>query len=291
MSYMRSVFLQKDKSIFKVDELPAGRFAESLGLPGAPKIKFLSKELAKKRKNASHIAQAAQADAGMAPSDGDDSGNSQDDTEDESKDAEVAEEHGEIVSVATVSKKDVRTKYDRMFERKNQNILSDHYTKLIDHSADDAEDENDFITLKRADHDLLEALPEAQTLSRRKQKMGTSKKAMLKLRGHGEKLLFDDDGKPHKIYEMRDAEKEFEGEDVLGVGREFAEGERGKLKEADVQDKAEARERRKEKKRKRKEREKEVRFYVRSSKQVGDDVFIPGTWDGRGYLTTSGSRS
>ena len=53
VSYLRSVYLQKDKSIFKVDELPAERFAEALGLPGMPKIKFLSKEMAKKKKNAS----------------------------------------------------------------------------------------------------------------------------------------------------------------------------------------------------------------------------------------------
>lgn len=60
---MRSVYLHKDKSIFKVDELPADRFAESLGLAGAPKIKFLSKELAKKKKNASRSISAAQAAA------------------------------------------------------------------------------------------------------------------------------------------------------------------------------------------------------------------------------------
>lgn len=53
VSYLRSVYLHKDKSIFKVDELPVKQFAESLGLPGVPKIKFLSKELAKKKKNAS----------------------------------------------------------------------------------------------------------------------------------------------------------------------------------------------------------------------------------------------
>lgn len=52
MSYLRSIHLHKDKSIFKIDELPVERFAESLGLPGMPKIKFLSKEAAKKRKNA-----------------------------------------------------------------------------------------------------------------------------------------------------------------------------------------------------------------------------------------------
>ena len=50
---MRSIYLQKDKSIFKIEELPVDLFAESLGLPGTPKIKFLSKELAKQKKNAS----------------------------------------------------------------------------------------------------------------------------------------------------------------------------------------------------------------------------------------------
>jgi ATP-dependent RNA helicase DDX10/DBP4 len=49
--------------IFKIDELPAERFAESLGLPGAPKIKFLSKEAAKKRKNASRLVEAAEIEA------------------------------------------------------------------------------------------------------------------------------------------------------------------------------------------------------------------------------------
>jgi len=38
------------------------RFAESLGLPGTPKIKFLNKEIAKKKKNASRTLEAAQAE-------------------------------------------------------------------------------------------------------------------------------------------------------------------------------------------------------------------------------------
>src|SRR3979490_3342448 len=51
MSYMKSIYLQKDKSIFKLGELPADKFAESLGLPGTPKIKFLRKDPAQKEKN------------------------------------------------------------------------------------------------------------------------------------------------------------------------------------------------------------------------------------------------
>ena len=58
---------------------------------------------------------------------------------------------------------------------------------------------------------------------------------------------------------MKKAEEVFKDQDdVREAGREFAERERGKLKEADMIDRAEAKEKKKEKKRKRKEREREV---------------------------------
>lgn len=37
---MKSIYLQKDKTIFDLSEYPADAFATSLGLPGAPQIKF-----------------------------------------------------------------------------------------------------------------------------------------------------------------------------------------------------------------------------------------------------------
>jgi ATP-dependent RNA helicase DDX10/DBP4 len=52
---LRSVHFQKNKDVFKLGELPIEAFAASLGLPGAPKIKFLSKEMAKQKKNAPKI--------------------------------------------------------------------------------------------------------------------------------------------------------------------------------------------------------------------------------------------
>ena len=58
VSYVRSVYLHKDKSIFKLEALPVDRFAESMGLPGTPKIKFFSRELAKQKKNASREVEA-----------------------------------------------------------------------------------------------------------------------------------------------------------------------------------------------------------------------------------------
>jgi ATP-dependent RNA helicase DDX10/DBP4 len=167
-----------------------------------------------------------------------------------------------------------------MFERKNQNILSEHYSKLISHEdADDADD--DFITLKRANHDLddvdsLHQVPSrpfngiyattfeqdvTANLSKRKLKMGKAKRTIA-IGGINTKLVFDDEGKAHQLYELEDGEKWFEERGgLLGAqeeGRKFAEGERTKMKVADVVDREEAREKKREKKRKRKDREKAV---------------------------------
>lgn len=53
ISYVRSVYLQSDKTVFKLDELPLEAYATSLGLAGAPQIRFPTKEATSKRKNAS----------------------------------------------------------------------------------------------------------------------------------------------------------------------------------------------------------------------------------------------
>ncbi|KAI0059949.1 DEAD-domain-containing protein [Artomyces pyxidatus] len=269
VSYLRSIHLQKDKSIFKISELPVEAYAASLGLPGAPKIKFLTREQAKGKKNASRAAAALQAEIAeeRAQPSGDE--DSDEGGEDESSDGGASDPEAPAVE-AQVGKHEkpnrVRTKYDRMFERKNQNILSEHYTKLVDHSLDgpgDDDEEDEFITLKRADHELPgdEALSVSDNISKRKLKMGQSKRAMLKFKGAPQRLVFDDEGEAHEIYEMKDVDEVFgkagEGA-LLEAGRRFVESERGKLKEADLFDKEEAKEKKKEKKRKRKEREHEI---------------------------------
>lgn len=150
-----------------------------------------------------------------------------------------------------------------MFERKNQNILSEHYTKLVDHSAD-VDDEDDFITLKRVDHELddIPTIPEGEYTSKRKQKMANSKKAIAKSGPKGHKLVFDEDGNAHELYEMKEVEEVFrDKDDVKEAGKKFAESERSKMVTVDVLDKEEAKEKKREKKRKRKEREREVCRY------------------------------
>ncbi|TFY77082.1 hypothetical protein EWM64_g6930 [Hericium alpestre] len=264
VSYVRSVHLQKDKSVFKVTELPVEQYAASLGLPGVPKIKFLSKEQAKAKKNASRAVaemetKVSKAKGRLMPeSDGE-----EEDEEDEEDAIESEVDEAPQPAKADAPEKDqkanrVRTKYDRMFERKNQSILSEHYTKLVDHSALNDDDGDDFITLKRADHGLDEdQLPASEHISKRKLKMGTSKRAMLKFKGAPTRIVFDDAGNPHEAYDMKHVEDVFgEGERAaLDAGKKFVESERGKLADADWRDKEEAREKRTEKKRKRKNRE------------------------------------
>jgi len=60
ISYMKSIYLQKDKSIFKLEELPSDKFAIALGLPGTPKIKFLRKDAAQKKKNVQRVIPGAE---------------------------------------------------------------------------------------------------------------------------------------------------------------------------------------------------------------------------------------
>ncbi|KAJ3762965.1 ATP-dependent RNA helicase dbp-4 [Lentinula raphanica] len=268
VSYFRSVYLHKDKSIFKIAELPANEFADALGLPGVPKIKFLTKEVAKQKKNADRRVDTAKQQAlRERREESDDEGETDDggvhSSSDEENESDVEKEPAAAEEVVSKSRKNggIRTKYDRMFERKNQDILSHHYSKLIE--QDVASNEDDFITLKRADHDLDDtSLKEValENLSKRKQKLGNAKRTILLNAPSTKKIVFDESGVGREAEEVANAEdwvKEKGGiEGVVQEGKQYAETERGKMKIADVLDKQEAREKKKEKKRKRKEREK-----------------------------------
>ncbi|KAJ0333673.1 hypothetical protein COL922a_010743 [Colletotrichum nupharicola] len=251
ISYVRSVHLQRDKEVFKFDELDLDAYAASLGLPGAPQIKLRKGEDAKKIKNAPRA------------------GTSSD------------EENSDSDAPKKPKKQEVRTKYDRMFERTNQDVLSGHYTKLVANGevsgpAIDDNDEDDFLSVKRVlNDDTLDAesanAPGAKPKviaygdqqfivdSKRREKALSSKKKMLKFKGRGTKLVFDEDGNAHQIYELQN-EDDFKQEGPAEELRQkFVESETARVKEADMDDKELAREKRREKRLKRKLAEKEER--------------------------------
>lgn len=177
----------------------------------------------------------------------------------------------------------VRTKYDRMFERKNQSILAPHYSALISHEDDEGEDggDDDVFTLARKDHDIdlpadnslfeetptagpstntatgtgAEPLISSEDLSKRKLKAATSRKALLKSRPAPEKVIFDEEtGEARNFYESGKDVETAAGDQASR--QKFLEEERERMREAHRIDKEVAREKKREKKRKRQEREK-----------------------------------
>lgn len=282
ISYVKSIFLQKDKEVFKLKELPLEEYAASLGLPGAPRIRFIKGEDTKAQKNKPRALARLE-------------------NEDDSD-----EEGGEKKE----KKKEVRTKYDRMFERRNQDVLAEHYSKLINDDgtaiaqgqngiAGDADEDEDFLSVKRryeaGDEDLpggdddleervkrkevkvvnLEGTKEPLIIdSKRREKLLKSKKKLLKYMSKGTKLVYDDDGNPHEVYEMEDEEK-FRAAGAPEEQRaRFVEREAERTRIADVEDKEIAKRKRREKKEKRKAREREERERLERERGVGGGVVL-----------------
>jgi ATP-dependent RNA helicase DDX10/DBP4 len=235
VAYMRSVYLQRNKQVFDVTALPAEEFALSLGLAGAPKIKFVKK--------AEQKLMGAQ--------------EKKQETSDESEEEEEEPQQQQQ-----------KTKYDRMFQRKNQDILSEHYNKLVDYEGDkiklddDLDEDEDFLTIQRADH-ALESESEddmnqvvGENISKRKAKM--SKKERAKNMPRGDKLLFDEEGNAHAMYELVEEKDFLKDGDAKSQIKAFIE-EKGELMQtADKEDKEFAKQKKLEKKIKRKERERAV---------------------------------
>lgn len=284
IAYVKSIHVQKDKEIFNLKELPLEEYAASMGLPGAPRIKFIKGDDTKDRKNApralEHLSSDDESDSGA--------------------------EDGNKKQKSKKDEPPVRTKYDRMFERRNQDVLADHYSKLINDdgtiaapnkstaATNDADEDDDFLSVKRryeaGDKDLdvgsssddddngdekdenNNSSQQPQDVkvvsvngneplvidSKRREKLLKSKKALLKYKGKGTKLVYDDDGNAHELYEMED-EKDFQARgDAKDQQAKFIAQEGERTRQADVEDKELARQKKREKKEKRKAREREM---------------------------------
>ncbi|GAA98398.1 hypothetical protein E5Q_05084 [Mixia osmundae IAM 14324] len=252
ISYVKSIHLQKDKSVFMLDEYPLEKYATSLGLAGAPQIRFVSKAEASSRKNADWSLENVKTQPIVGDASSDEEPTHLSDVAEDSA-SESAE--AEVATFAPLSqRKSSKTKVDRMFGRQNNNILSDHYSKVVNHGSDAVdESEDEFITMKRTDHGLDEDnLPESAYLSKRKIKAGQSKKAMLSKRGVPTKTTFDDEGHARADNAVQREEDFIAQGDVQELGRQFVAAERAALQTIDVDDKALAKAKRREKKRKRK---------------------------------------
>ncbi|KAI9832194.1 MAG: ATP-dependent RNA helicase dbp4 [Phylliscum demangeonii] len=268
-SYLRSVHMQKDKEIFQLQALPLADFAASLGLAGVPQMNFSPGADPKTLKNAPRPRRASSSD------DDDGDGDENDPNEPRTNGATKRKRKEEPA----------RTKYDRMFERRNQDVLADHYTAMIqpDDGEDDggagtdatrhrlhadADEDDSFLTVKRrlnVDEPTngnglpVPRLPTAHGAplvidSKRREKMLRSKKKLLKFKGKGTKLVFDDDGVAHDVYPLADETQFRRSGDPESLRQRYLAQEGLRALVADQSDKLAAKAKRREKMQKRKGR-------------------------------------
>jgi ATP-dependent RNA helicase DDX10/DBP4 len=262
--YLRSIWLNANKKVFDVTQLPIEDYASSLGLPGVPQLKFIRR--LKDEKNKIKAAAAGQHGQHVSFATGDDS-----EYEDDGRGKD----------------KPPVTRVDKMFAKRNQSVLWGHYSK-IKTGHDDSEERNgsdsdeeedvDFLKLTRRDHELdINQLPTCaptfheRPLSVRDKRNMKIKSRTMREADHlsGTKIEFDDDGTPHLSWKLEtEAEFNNQGDTTSASGgivekhQKYIYALKDALKEADVEDKQAHKMRLREKKlkEKMKERRKNQRY-------------------------------
>ncbi|KAG0562080.1 hypothetical protein KC19_9G116500 [Ceratodon purpureus] len=142
-TYLRSIHVRSDKSIFDVTKLPHAEYAASLGLPTTPRIRFLKRGV----KGGKNI-QGSDEDVSEKGSD------EENDDEDEAERMISEDDQEETTKEANVpAEKKKKSKLDRLFARKNNDVLSSAFDKVRAHDEDDDgeanSDSDEFLTKKR----------------------------------------------------------------------------------------------------------------------------------------------
>lgn len=228
VSYIKSISVQKDHEIFKLNALPLEEYANALGLPGTPKIKRLSKVDSAKTnflKNQSHGLKVLQNER----------------TEGE-KDIKMKD------------KKKGRSRYDRMVERRNDDVFAHHYSKLISHDSLEDELQSDKEFFKPTGRFNLSAEVELNSLadqkvnvnttgidqfvsdSKRRSKLAISKKGLTKTRPKGAKIVFDEEVGLRPVGDFTDEAGFHARGDVEVLRQSFLGQEQKAVATADIED-------------------------------------------------------
>lgn len=208
VSYIKSVFLMKNKNVFKVQELDMDSFAKSLGLVSLPRIRFIDRIKYMRLNNAKKDAEIRkQSDDSTDVSDDDDD---DDDDLSSNEDQESSEEESdEEDAIDESDKSDSETKNHGV----DFNVTSD------------SEEEEDLFRIKRKNHEIeqeLSSLSEDEDSKATKNKIVTkaaiAKRVLKKKIVANKKVLFNEDGE-----EVLDDKKQLLSE----LGREYMDQNSG----------------------------------------------------------------
>lgn len=174
VTYLRSIHLRPDKEIFDVSKLPIEDFSVSLGLPTAPRIRFLKRTGNKPKNVDAEIALEVEKKQGIINNDDNASDGDQEFLE------KVASEK---------SKTPIKhSKFDQRLTGEDIDILSPASQNL--RSANEVEGDDGFLTKKRPveDGDVEAASSGTRILKKKKLKININKPA-------GQRFVFDDEGR------------------------------------------------------------------------------------------------
>ncbi|KAG5339580.1 DDX10 helicase, partial [Acromyrmex charruanus] len=248
VSYIKSVFLMKDKEIFNVHALNTDEFAKSLGLAIPPRIRFLQKM--QKKMSSNDVKTEKEIDQTSTNS----ADNSdQEDSENNSNKSDISNKSNE------------------------KRIIKEEKTAAL--QINDSDDE-DILTIKRKNIDIDDIpMPENEDKNSNKKKFITkvalAKKILKKKIVPNKKTMFDDEGQElvdsAKI-KMSELARQYENEVDSGINIEMA---KQVLREEDQFDKQRYREKNKEKRREKKRKlkilNKKTEMNDEESEDAGDD--------------------
>lgn len=238
ISYMRSVFLQGDKAVFKVDQLPADAYALAIGLPSAPKIKFLKKANKQRLRGAQPAKKKSAPDYdALAPA----------------PDAAANDRDAPVV-----------TRWDRMRKKQNADVLSGPYQKLRAGATAEEEEEGSNLFAKAAvqTHEAIADDGPLPTITSKKQRAKATKAALLRSQlGAGTKHVFDEDGNAHLDDRLAGIEQRDGLTPALAqTGQRELDEARRSMQLADIVDREVHKEKQRARRRERKERDRALRL-------------------------------
>ena len=219
VTYVRGYFRQTLKDVFLPEELPLNDFAQSMGLLSAPKIKVTG-STGKAHKD--------------SVSDSNSDSNSDSDSDADSSSGSSGTEDSTQPELAAKSKSNSKskTRMDRLFKKTNQDVLSEHYSRLVqgeeeEGSENDSDGRGDgLFEVVRKDHQLSEEEDNAAPLfiSKTKKKKLLGKNTM-NIHTHtkfgGEDLLGEESEELREsVGELREKMKVRDAEDKQRIKEE-----------------------------------------------------------------------
>ncbi|KAG6541361.1 hypothetical protein Mapa_017230 [Marchantia paleacea] len=194
VTYLRSVHLQKNKAVFDVTKLPIEEYAVSLGLPTTPRVRFVKtasdkKNRVLKRNDSDHSEDEGSGDE--KDEEGEDEGEKEDDATREENAMDMAD-----LDLKAKVVKEKKSKLDRLFNRKNIDVLSSAHEKMRSRNEEDEEDE-EFMSKKRPRADNEEEADPKVSVLIKNSGVKVLKKKKLKIdagKVGSQRMVFDDEG-------------------------------------------------------------------------------------------------